>query len=269
METQPRTLRLELAEGRILPVEVRKETRERSLHTGRDLVELHARAATRDEIAHGWISEALRELVDRTLHAYDEAGEHAGRWCVSWNSYGESGGEHSYGLLLREAEELSLEALLVEEMVLHPYEYREEVVGDGLTLHAKLVATEQDVRRLRELMRSRQTLSVTRRGIQPEPREMRLGVAEWSLAEDRIKVRIVLVDRGLDSSARSELARIEEERNRAAIGYYASFLERLGRLLVEKGTLTAEELARVREEARSAPGVDHHEMWRVSDVDEL
>ena len=269
MTNEPRTLQLELDEGRVLPVEIRRETRERSVHTGRDLVELHAWAATSDEIAHSWISETLRDTVDRVVHAHDEAGEFAGRWCISWNSYGETGGEHSYGLLLREAEELTLDALLVEEMVLHPYEYREEVVGDGITIRAKIIGTEQDVRRLRTLMRSRQTLSVTRRGIQAEPREMRLCLAEWSQSEDRIKLRIVLVDRGLDASARSELARIEEERNRAAIGYYASFVEQLADLLVQKGALTGDELAALRDGARAAPGVDHHEMWRVADVDEL
>lgn len=268
--TNPETLRLELEDGRTLRVEIRRRTLERSAHTGRDLVELHAWAATDDAEEHERLSTTLRALGDRVVHAQDEAGEFAGRWCVSWNSYAESGGGHSYGLLLREAEELTLEALMVEGLELHPYEYREEVMGeDGLAIRAKVVGTEEDVLRLRALMRSRQTLSVTRRGIHPEPREMRLGVGEWSQAEDRIKYRIVLMDRAIDHNARSELARIEEERNRVALGYYASFVERLADLLVEKGALTGEELALLRESARAAPGVSYHEMWRVADVDEL
>ena len=35
---------------------------------------------------------------------------------------GEAGGVHTYGLILREAEELSLEVLLIDGMELHPYD---------------------------------------------------------------------------------------------------------------------------------------------------
>jgi hypothetical protein len=267
--TQPRTLHLELDGGRTLPVEIRRAISKRSTHTGRDLVELHGRATIDTPDGHRWISETLGALGDRIVIAHDDASDFAGRWCVSWNSYAESAGLHSYTLLLREAEELSLEALLIEELELHPYEYREEVVGDGLTIWAKVVGTEADVVGLRSLMTTHHTLSVTRRGIHDEPREMRLGVGEWSQVDDRIKYRLVLVDRGLDSSARSELVRFEEERNLAALGFYANFLERLSDVMVEKGVLSRDELLLLRESARSAPGVTRHEMWRVADVDEL
>ena len=266
---ETRTLHLELDGGRVLPVEIRKQTTERSPHSGRDLLELHGRATTREPEQHKWIASVLGGIGDRSVHAHDESGDFAGRWSISWNSYGESGGEHSYTLLLREAEELSLEVLEIDGLQLHPYEYREEVIGDGLTICAKVVGTEEDVLKLRALMRSQQTLTVTRRGIHPEPREMRLGVGEWSQMEDSVKYRLVLVDRGLESNARAELARFQEERNRAALGFYANFLERLADLLVEKGAVTREELHLVREGARSAPGVARHEMWHVPDVDEL
>lgn len=270
MSTQLRTLLLEFNDGRTLPVDIRKETTERSPRTGRELIELHGWASTDSAEEHRWISDTLRSVIDRSVNSMDESGEFAGRWCISWNSYGESGGEHSYTLLLREAEELSLEALLIDGMELHPYEYREEIVGDVLTVRAKVVGTEADVLRLRALMHTHQTLSVVRRGIQEDPREMRIGVGEWShMEDDSIKYRLVLVDRGLDASAPSALARFEEERNRAALGYYANFLERLADLMVEKGVLAREELHLLREKARSAPGVASHEMWHVADIDEL
>ena len=266
MTTQLRTLLLEFDGGRTLPVDIRKETTERSVRTGRELVELHGWATTESAEEHRWISEVLRSVIDQSVNALDEAGEFAGRWCVSWNSYGESGHEHSYTLLLREAEDLSLEALLIDGVELHPYEYREEIVGDNLTIRAKVVGTQADVLRLRSLMHSHQNLQVVRRGIQEEPREMRVGVGEWSYMEDdSIKYRLVLVD----PSAPSELARFEEERNRAALGFYANFLERLADLMVEKGVITREELHLLRENARSAPGVASHEMWHVADIDEL
>jgi hypothetical protein len=263
------SLQLELDEGRTLPVEIRRRTAERSAHTGRELVELHGWASTTDPEAHRWISSTLRNAIDRSIVARDSRGEFAGRWCLSWNSYGESAGLHTYALLLREFEELSLESLLVEGIELHPYEYREEVIGDGLLVFAKVVGSEDEVQRIGALIRGRQVVTVIRRGIHDAPRQMRLALAEWSKTEDRLKYRIVLIDRSLEGASRSELSWIDEERNRAALGFYANLLERLADLMVEKGALSRQELSTLREAARAAPGVVRHEMWRVADIDEL
>lgn len=267
-----RTLKLRLDDEAELPLVVRRETTGRSAHTGRPLAELHAWATTADPEVHREWSHTLRSLGDRAVHAMDETGEPAGRWDVFWNSYGESAGVHTYTLILREAEELTLEALLLDELELRPYEYREEVVGDeGLAIQAKVVSSEEQVELLRAMLRSRASLRVVRRGIQEEPREMRLGVAEWSQTEDRIRLRLVLVDRELGGGgrARAALARIDEENSRAALGYYANFMDRLADAMVARGVLSAEELHALREDARSAPGVARRELWRVVDVDEV
>jgi hypothetical protein len=211
----------------------------------------------------------LRGLVDATVRSTDHHAEPVGRWQVSWNSYGESGGTHTYGLILREWEDLSLEALLIDSMELHPYEYREELLDDGLTIWAKLVGSHADVTRINRLIRTRQSFPVVRRGIQDEPREMRLGVAEWSEYEDRIKYRLVLVDREITEGMRAELGHIQEKNDRAAFGYYANLFDRLAELLVERGAITRKELDSLREGARAQPGVARHEFWHVADVDVL
>jgi hypothetical protein len=267
--TPLRTIRLQLDEGRLLPVEIRKQTTERSLHTRRELVELHGWTTTADAEVHRGIAAVLRELGERAVRAVDERGEHAGRWCVSWNSYGESAGVHTYSLLLREAEELLLETLVVGGLELYPYEYREDFVGDGLVLRAKMQGTEEEVEGLRRVLAGNAPFAVVRRGIHDEPREMRLGVGEWSVTEDGIKIRLVLVDRVLDGTARSELAWIAEENSRAALGFYANLLERLAEVMVEKGVLSRAELDGLREDARAAPGASRRELWKVADVDEL
>lgn len=264
-----RTLHLQLDEGRTVPVSIRKETTERSRHTGKELVQLHGWATTEEEGAHRAISGLLRGLAERPVRAQDEAGEFAGRWCISWNAYAESNGVHTYTLLLREVEELSLEALVVDGIELLPYEYGETIVADGLVVRAKMVGTMDDVARVREVVRSRATLQVLRKGIQDEPREMRLGVGAWSDSEDGVKYRLVLVDRKLDRPVSPELARIEEENDRVALGFYSSYLEHLSELLVRKGLVTETELEGLRKEADREPGVSRRDLWRVADVDEL
>lgn len=264
-----RTLTLEFAEGRLVPVTIRRESVDRSRHTGRELAQLHGIASTAEEEAHRAISTLLREIGERPVGATDDQGEHAGRWCISWNAYAESNGVHTYTLLLREVEELTLEVLLVNDLELRPYEYSETIVGEGLVVRAKMVGTRDDVVKIRELVRSRRTLHVVRSGIQEEPREMRVGVGEWSDSEDGIKYRLVLVDRALDRRTRPELQRIEEENGRAALGFYATHLDQLSELLVRKGVLTRDELEALRDASGLATGVARRDLWRVADVDEV
>lgn len=256
-------------DGKPLEVQVRRESHARSPHTGRELKELHGWVTTRDLEAHQWLASVLRTLPDRSLRSTDEAGDFAGNWLVSWNSYAEVGGLHTYTLILREKEELSLEALLLGELELHPYEYRERLLDGGLVIWAKLVGNAEDLERLRTLVREAEPFPVVRRGIQDEPRSMRLGVAEWSVFADRVKYRIVLTDAEVNERMRMELERLEEENSRAALGYYENFIERLSDLLVQRGLLSSEELSALREEARTSRGVSRHEFWRVADVDAL
>ncbi|CAN5781038.1 hypothetical protein BH23GEM6_BH23GEM6_00350 [soil metagenome] len=264
----PREICLEV-DGHQIAVQVRRESRERSPRTGRELTELHGTVTIREETTHAWLSETLPELTDRVLSARDVLGDYSGRWVVSWNSYSVHAGAHSYSLILREAEELTLEALLVDGLELHPYEYREQVAENGLTIWAKLVGTQDDIIQMRRLMVDRATFAVVRHGISDEPRQMRVGVAEWSHFEDRIKYRVALVDAELRSWENADLARVEEENHRSALAFYANLVEHLTTKLVEKGVLDEIEVAELRDFARSEPGIARHELWRVPDVDDL
>src|SRR5690606_27772190 len=149
-----RPLDLQLEEGRSITVQIRRRTSARSPHTGRELQELHGWVSTTDDEIHRWLSIALRAIGDNSVRSFD-GDEPAGRWRLSWNSYGESEGIHSYGLILKEAEELSLEMLVVDSMELHPYEYREQFFDEGLTIVAKMVGTHADVTRLNRVIRTR------------------------------------------------------------------------------------------------------------------
>jgi hypothetical protein len=154
-------------------------------------------------------------------------------------------------------------------MELHPYEYREEVIEDGLTIWAKVVGTHADVTRINRLIRTRSSFPVVRRGIQIEPRDMRLAVAEWSEYEDRVKYRLVLIDHEIGEGLRADVGRLQEQNNRAAFGYYANLVDRLAEMLVDRGTITRTDLDALRDGARSQPGVARHEFWHVADVDLL
>ena len=261
-------LLLHIDQGRPIPVQIRKESALRSPHTGKDLQELHGWIITADEQLHQRLATTLPAVGDHPLRSDDDVGEFSGRWCVSWNSYGEAAGIHTYTLILREAEELSLRALLLDDLELHPYEYREEAIAGGLVLRAKLVGTEGEVLDLRRRSQEDGDVRVVRHGISDEPRRMRLSVEEWSEFEDRVKFRLTLTDVETEPGIDDEVP-VESESSRAAMSFYANYLERLAELLVRKGLLTREELQALRESARADPGVIRHELWRVPDVDQL
>lgn len=266
--THPETLLLHVEDGRPLPVQIHRESAVRSPHSGKDLQELHGWLVTGDAQLHQRLATILPAIGERPMSSEDEAGDFGGRWCVSWNSYGEAAGVHTYTLILREAEELSLRALILENQELHPYEYREEPLPGGLKVGAKLVGTEEDVLRLRRLASERDSVSVVRLGIQDEPRRMRLSVEDWSSFEDRVKYRLTLADAAIEGGAADELRRDEGDGGRAALAFYANYLEELAETLVRKDLLTREELRALRAAARSESGVMRHELWRVADVDQ-
>lgn len=268
LPSAPDNLLLDL-DGRRLAISVRRRAMSRSGHTGRALQELHAWATTSDPATHLWLSEALKKAVDLPIPALDESNDPLGRWTVSWNAYGEVGGEHRYTLILHECEELNLDALVVDSLELRPYEYREEVVVGGLVIWAKMAGDEGDVLRLRRVLGGRDSVPVVRRGIQSSPREMRLGVGEWSEHDERIHYRLVLVELGVDERSHPELARIRRDNGRAALGFYMNFAERIVELLVSKGALTEAEVAEVREAASFEPVAVRHDFWRVvPDIDD-
>lgn len=268
-----RTVRLVISDGNPLTVQIHREGTFESPHSRRSLQELHGWVVTSDEALHRRLATVLPTVSERPLRSEDESGEFTGRWCVSWNSYGEAAGVHTYTLILREDEELSLRALQLGDVELHPYEYREEAANGGLKIRAKLVGPEAEVLRLRAIATEEAVLDVVRFGIQDTPRRMRLDVEEWSEFEDRVKYRIALTEEGSDAEGEDETddadAPDSGEIARAALVFYANYLERLADTLVARGVLGAEELHAIRKAARREPGVAHHELWRVADVDQV
>lgn len=265
---EPQSIELQLGERRV-PVQVRRVATVRSRHTGKPLTEVHGVVSTPDDTAHLQLARTLREVGTQAVRAAGASVKGVKRWSISWNAYTPSGEEHAHTLILREAEELALEALVVDGVEMHPYEYREEFSGEELTISAKLVGSRAAVLRLAALLRTRETFPVVRRGISDEPREMRFGVAEWSEHEGQIRYRMVLVDADADLAEHPELLRIEEANTRAALSFYMNFVDRLTDLLQAKGVASAEEIEAARDRARGELWPARREFWRVRDVDAL
>ena len=265
---QPQVIELQLPDFRV-PARIQRSYQVRSQHTGNSLVEIQAITSTTDAGIHERLTRTLKTLGDQVVRSTGSPEDGVTKWCVSWNAYAESQGEHAYTLILREREDLALEALMVGGVELHPYEYREEFSGESLTIWAKLVGSRTQVLRLRALLKTQDSFPVVRRGIQHQPRQMRFGVAEWSQHDSQIKARVVLVDEDANPTEHPELVRIEAQNTRSAGAFYMNFAERLAEMLEQKGILSAAEIEAARTAARDDLWQARHEFWRVPDVDLL
>jgi hypothetical protein len=255
--------------GHRLGLEVQRVTHIRSQHTGRPLVQVHGLASAPDQQTHQDLCKRLESAVDRRVRSVEPFDEGVRTWRLSWNAYLESDGVHWYTLILQEEEELLLQELVIGDVRLHPYEYREVFSGEELTIWAKLVGSKSEILRLRALLKHHLSFPVVRGGISDEPRQMRFGVAEWSQHDDRVKVRVVLVDHETDLAEHPALVRVEEENTRSALSFYMNYVEELTRLLETKGLVTPREVEAARTAARDTPWRARHEFWRVRDVDLL
>src|SRR5687767_10890524 len=94
------TMELQLPEGRAITLQVRRRSSEVSPHTSQELQEIHGMVSTADPETHRWLSVALRGLGEATVRSGEAHGDAGPRWRVSWNSYGEAEGLHTYGLIL-------------------------------------------------------------------------------------------------------------------------------------------------------------------------
>ena len=172
-----------------------------------------------------------------------DAGEPETEWRVDDSGYTYVGtepwGMHHHTWRIAQVERLSLTSLVLGPLTLEPYEYREESADDGsLRLAARAAVSDSALQALAGL----QTCDVTRAGISPEPRRMRLDGYVWGNSEHGQAVALVCSD---VSSPRVTLA-----------GGPSGVPDPLEDLLLERGVLDRAELRQRRHEARRVDDVD-------------
>jgi len=109
-----------------------------------------------------------------------DSGEPETEWRVDDSGYTYVGtepwGMHHHTWRIEQVERLSLTSLVIGSITLEPYEYREEQADQGpLRLAARAAVLDEQLHTLSTL----QTCEVTRVGISPEPRRMRLDGYVW------------------------------------------------------------------------------------------
>lgn len=241
-----------------------------SKHTGNPLrrIEVELRLGERD---HQLL---MKFLGDSDAVAVESDEDQSREWVVRQKTYSYRDGVPAYDhrLELEQKEKLQVEALTVDGLTLHPYEYSERFEDDILFITGKVEISQMEWTKLKTLIpeRGRKYFEVIRQGIDSQPREMRFGQTIWSRHNDRIKHGLLLIDKTYDQGPRQpgffdpEIYRMREE--------LAEDLEAMDALidtLSTKGVLDKHEVDEIRARAKTRQGERDREFFRVGDIDEF
>lgn len=91
-------------------------------------------------------------------------------------------------------ENLNPESLLIDTLELYPYEYEEDFFDDRLTVDAKVLVDLELFEELISIYYENRSVSVLRKGISEQPREMEIVLGTWSIDGEKRKLWIHLSD---------------------------------------------------------------------------
>lgn len=257
-----------VADGRRVPVQVENVATVASPHTGRELYNVRGTVHNTSEESHRWFLELLKNQPADGLPSPETMGSPARQWKLQLRTWSQSGARYQYIVDLQEAEMFNVETLVLRDIEVHPYDYKERLEG-GLRIDAKIKLSLEMKERFLDLLKGGGYFPVIRRGIQAEPREMRFGAVYWSAHEDVTKYDLVLVERTPADEAPTTPWDLPGESARAYLAFEIALRRELFALLKDKGVLSEEEIANLRERAEQQEWLVRNEFFRVKDVDML
>jgi hypothetical protein len=165
---------------------------------------------------------------------------------------------------------LNIEGLSEE---LEPVEYREDLDGGALAIHARVRVSRALGEALRRLWWESRTaekyLNVVRVGLDEEPRQMRFGQPLWSQHDDHEKHEVILVDRAYDEGRRERWPVSPGElKQRGLVIKTAEQMDSLLKVIVERGCLSQQDVERVRNVSEQRMYERLLDLLRVDDLDE-
>jgi hypothetical protein len=196
--------------------------------------------------------------------------EKTAKWKIGNNSCSftaEQNTLYRYTVELEEIEELNIQVLVVNGQDLKPYKYSEEI-DNGVMIHAKVLLSKEDTKKLKETIGGSQYFRAIRQGISEEPLEMRFGRCLWSKHEDGIKHDLLLVEKRCDDTTSRPSSLPELYPMQAGIVKNKQHLNNLLELLRRKGILTGDEFEGIRKMDKTQVVDDIEEFYEVDDVDE-
>jgi hypothetical protein len=165
-------------------------------------------------------------------------------------------------------EDLMPTRLHISDLSVEPYTYEEEFEGHALIITARVALSDEDGRRLKDLIAGRNYYPVVREGVNDEVREMRFGQVPWSQHGDTTKYLLTLVERPFDDEGpQPSLGEPQASNVERALASCVGIVDALLDTLVTRGILTGEERNEIRSKADTQTFEHRFGFSRVDDID--
>ncbi len=246
-------------------IPIQKTSSTTSPHTGREVLQFTGDVHAGSAELSGWFQKAIQEEGSLGVSGHFGNGEKR-IWVIAIQSYSLRDQDSSFSLSITEKEELSIHALVIDDLRVQPYEYVEEFSGNELMIIARLRMAGEQNESLEAKIQEKEFsfFPVVREGIQGEPREMRFGRCLWSTHDDYTKHEIVLVGKGGDK--RPPL-NYPDHAARLQVTMLMGLIDELNDLLKQKGILSSEELDGINARAMESNRKNDRSFYRLKDVD--
>ncbi len=179
---------------------------------------------------------------------------------------------YNYRFDLEEVENLEIESLILGEIEVFPYDYKEEYIeeSDALMITAKIEVSEEKIQELDNLYEGNLYFDVVRNGISDKKLEMRFGQGNWSKNEGKIKQELILVEKKYDE--KSTPMRLPHEpiisNMRKMLAQTKNQHDELMKLLLSKDIISEDEINTIKKESEKNFRKTMHNFYEVKDLDE-
>ena len=224
--------------GYNIPIDILERSSSISQHTGRELEHIIVNATIEGEEVNEKVADYLITAKEDGINSKE--GQITKKWRLTNNScsYRDNRELVNYSLELEEIEEIKLNKLILDDLELTPYQYKEDFDCDeSLSAEVRVLLSEAQFKKVKEL-RDRDSFTVIRIGINEIPRQMCIMPSAWSRDEKGIKYQFSLYDQKDDNtlSIYTTAWRVVD-----LVIKQDQIIEQLANLLIQKGVLKKEE----------------------------
>ncbi len=251
--------------GYEIPVDILERSIFISQHSGRELEHIKVNTTIEGEKANERIIDFLGAAKKEGLNSKE--GQITKKWKLTNNSYsyGDNKELVNYSMELEEMEEIKLDKLILDDLELIPYQYKEDFDSEEhLSAEVRVLLSEDQFKKVKEL-RERDSFTVIRVGINETPRQMHLRPNGWSKDERGIKCQFSLYD-PKDTNDLSPFRTIWRAVN--LVIKQEQLIEQLANLLVQKDILTKEEYESIKAGNPERNLDIEFELYQEKDLDE-
>lgn len=248
-----------------------KEEKNISKHTEKELTDYQVELNLQGIEDRDWFEENIKNNLYKLDNNEDIIAEYKGK-IISSSSSSRSD-VYNYTIKLLEKENLDIEKLVIADLELQPYEYKEEynpkIQDEYLYIDVKAKVNYNE---FLKLYTSEPTyFEVIRKGINENPVDMRFGKLIWSKLEDtkKIKIDFVMVEKAYDDSKESSLNINQPEVNNLIeeTAYKNKLFDILIDYLIDENILSKSKLEEFNEKVKGSMSEEAFKFVEVNDVD--